>query len=162
MEDVVCGRGLHAGPPEAGEEGAAVVVADLADLVEEVEVARLVLGDRRLDVLVVRVPLQLLQVLVVRAVIERNADPLLFHIVVHVLRIPSDAHVPECQAELDVSLGGDLDGLGGEDVDLVPEEPPAGEAVPVVGEVAVVQRRHVHRQDVLAPLRRHHVTWFHR
>ena len=59
-----------------------MVVADLADLVEEVEVARLVLGDRRLDVLVVRVPLQLLQVLVVRAVIERNVDPLLFHIVV--------------------------------------------------------------------------------
>ena len=54
-----------------------MVVADLADLVEEVEVARLVLGDRRLDVLVVRVPLQLLQVLVVRAARDSNAGRLL-------------------------------------------------------------------------------------
>ena len=45
-----------------------MVVADLPDLVEEGELRRIVLGDRRLDVLVVWVSLQLLQIFVVRAV----------------------------------------------------------------------------------------------
>ena len=44
-----------------------MVVAHLADLVEEGELRRVVLGDWRLDVLVVGVSLQLLQIFVVRA-----------------------------------------------------------------------------------------------
>ena len=65
--------------------------------------------------------------------------------------------IPEGQTELNVGLGGNLDGRG-EDVDLVPEQPPAGEVVAVVGEVPLVQRGHVDGEDVLAALRRHHVA----
>ena len=106
--------------PQTGEQGGAVVVTDLLDLVEELplkkntrqekelylkvsffaksaHVSRHVFVAGRLDVLVVGVVLELLQVPVVRA---------------------------EGQPELDVGLAGDLQ-RGGEGVQAVQEDPPA-------------------------------------
>ena len=71
--------------------------------------------------------------------------------------LETDQRIPECQSELNVSLSGYLDGRG-EDVDPVPQQPPSGEMIAVVGEISVVQRGHVDGEDVLAALRRHHVA----
>ena len=57
-----------------------MVVAHLADLVEEGELRRVVLGDWRLDVLVVGVSLQLLQIFVVRAEDMNISQLLLMHL----------------------------------------------------------------------------------